>query len=69
MLHDFVIGVLSTAADDVGGTRGLPESDSVLTNVFKPDIIDIAGALSVNALGLVSTDDKIPGESMVEQGW
>lgn len=64
VLDDLVGGVVSTATDDVGGTAA-KDGDGILTDVLEPGELDVAGALAVDALTLVGTDDDVAESSTV----
>ena len=63
MLNDFVVGVLGASAGDGGRTGALPDGDCVLAYVLEPDVVDVARALAVDALGLIGSDDDVPEKS------
>jgi hypothetical protein len=61
VLNDLVVGALCTSTADRRGTRGLFDSNGILTDAFEPHVSDGARTLAVDALGLVGSDDNVPG--------
>lgn len=51
MLYYFVYGVAGSSSD-VGGARGLEDSNSILVYIFKLDVADSATSKVVDAYGL-----------------
>jgi hypothetical protein len=60
VLDDLIAGTFGTTTDNVRGTRGLFDGNSILAHVLKPDIVDVARPLAVDTLCLVSTDNNVP---------
>lgn len=58
VLDDLVGGGEGAAADDVGLAIAL-DGDGVLAHVLEPDVLEVAGAEAVDALGLVCADDDV----------
>jgi hypothetical protein len=60
VLHHLVAGTLGTTTNDVRLPRSLLDGDSILTNVLKPDVVEVARAKAVDTLSLVSANDDVP---------
>jgi hypothetical protein len=58
-LDDLVGGVEGTATTDDGSSGLLLQSDSVLTDVLEPDILESARALAVDTLSLARADNDV----------
>jgi hypothetical protein len=58
VLDDLVGRLVGTAANDVGGAAAL-DANGILADVLEPDELEVAGALAVDALLLVGTNDDI----------
>lgn len=59
MLDDFILGSPGPAANDVGCSRGLLDSEGVFANIFPPDVLDGARTQAVDAFALLCSDDDI----------
>lgn len=67
MLDDLVLGAAGTTAND-GGVAVTLEGESVLADSSPPDVVDGAGALAVDTLDLVGTDDGVlEGSAVLEE--
>ena len=62
VLDDLVVGVFGTTTDDVGLTAGLLDGDSVLADVFEPNVVKVARAKAVYSLSLVGADNDVSVE-------
>ena len=60
MLHNLILSVFSTTANDVRLPRGLLNGNSILTDVLEPDVVEVARTEAVDTFSLVGTDDDIP---------
>lgn len=58
VLDNLVARAVSATADDVGSAITL-DGDSVLADVFEPDVLEGARALAVDTLGLVLADNDV----------
>lgn len=65
VLYDLVIGTPSTATNNIGRSRGLFNRNCILTHVLKPDVVYIARAETVHALGLVRANYDVPAARLV----
>lgn len=61
VLEDLVVGAESAAAGDGGGVAGLLllDGEGVLAHGGPPDVLELAVAEAVHALGLVGADDDV----------
>jgi hypothetical protein len=59
VLNNLVAGSLGSSTDDVGLPGGLFDSDCILTDILKPDVVEIAGAEAVDTFSLVGADDYV----------
>lgn len=64
MLDNLVRGLVSTTANNVGSAAA-EDGDGILANILEPGEFDVAGALAVNTLALVGTDDDIAESSTI----
>lgn len=64
VLYDLVVGVEGTAADDLGVAVAL-DGDGVLADVLEPDVLESAGADTVDTLVLVGANDDVPQGSAI----
>jgi len=68
VLDNFVFSVLGASTDDVGLARGLLDGDGILTDIFEPDVVDIARAEAVDTFGLVGADhDVLDGSTALDE--
>jgi hypothetical protein len=58
VLDNLVVGVVGTAANDVGSTVAF-EGDGILANVFEPHVLNGAGSKAVNTLALIGANDGV----------
>lgn len=68
MLKDFVIGVAGASAIDVRRAGRLLEGSSVLTDIGPPDVVEGAGAETVDTFAVVGSDDNVgEGSSILKE--
>lgn len=59
VLDDLVVGVLGASSGDVRGAGALLDGQSILADIFPPDVLDGAASETVDTLNLVLADDDV----------